>query len=68
MDCARVYDHQHLGEMVEHATVPVINMLSDVLTPQALADAMTIMDEFGRDLNGTLCSSVMATTWPVRSP
>ena len=30
---ARVYDHQHLGEMVEHATVPVINMLSDVAHP-----------------------------------
>nr|MBX2852972.1 ornithine carbamoyltransferase [Phycisphaeraceae bacterium] len=50
---ARVYDHANLVEMAEHATVPVINMLSDVAHPaQALADAMTVMDEFGRDLNG----------------
>jgi len=50
---ARVYNHDHLLEMTEHATVPVINMLSDIAHPaQALADAMTVMDEFGRDLNG----------------
>ena len=50
---ARVFSHDHLVEMAEHATVPVINMLSDVAHPaQALADAMTIMDEFGRDLSG----------------
>lgn len=50
---ARVYDHDNLLEMAEHATVPVINMLSDVAHPaQALADAMTIMDAFGRDLSG----------------
>ncbi|MEM6507293.1 MAG: ornithine carbamoyltransferase [Planctomycetota bacterium] len=50
---ARVYNHDHLVEMADHATVPVINMLSDVAHPaQALADAMTIMDEFGRDLSG----------------
>ena len=50
---ARVYKHTHLLEMAEHATVPVINMLSDLAHPaQALADAMTLMDEFGRDLTG----------------
>lgn len=50
---ARVYRHEHLIEMAEHATVPVINMLSDIAHPaQALADAMTVMDEFGRDLSG----------------
>lgn len=50
---ARVFRHEHLVEMAEHATVPVINMLSDVAHPaQALADAMTVMDEFGRDLSG----------------
>lgn len=50
---ARVYSHDNLVEMAEHATVPVINMLSDVAHPaQALADAMTVMDEFGRDLGG----------------
>lgn len=50
---ARVYNHEHLVQMQAHATVPVINMLSDVAHPaQALADAMTVMDEFGRDLAG----------------
>lgn len=50
---ARVYEHDHLLEMTRHATIPVINMLSDIAHPaQALADAMTIMDEFGRDLTG----------------
>ena len=44
---ARVGDHRHLVEMTASATVPVINMLSDLSHPaQALADAMTIMDEF----------------------
>ena len=50
---ARVFSHNTLTEMVDHATVPVINMLSDQAHPaQALADAMTLMDEFGRDLKG----------------
>lgn len=50
---ARVFEHEKLVEMAEHADVPVINALSDYSHPcQALADAMTLMDEFGRDLNG----------------
>ncbi|XAM00315.1 ornithine carbamoyltransferase [Phycisphaeraceae bacterium D3-23] len=50
---ARVYKHEHLVEMAQHATVPVVNMLSEQAHPaQALADAMTLMDEFGRDLSG----------------
>lgn len=49
---ARVYKHEHLVEMADHATVPVVNMLSDQAHPaQALADAMTLIDEFGRDLS-----------------
>ncbi len=50
---ARVFEHRHLEEMAAHSPVPVINMLSDEAHPcQALADVMTIMDEFGRDLSG----------------
>jgi len=50
---ARVFKHTTLTEMTDHAAVPVINMLSDQAHPaQALADAMTLMDEFGRDLKG----------------
>ncbi|MEM8738239.1 MAG: ornithine carbamoyltransferase [Planctomycetota bacterium] len=44
---ARVYHHESLVEMTQNSTVPIINMLSDLSHPaQALADAMTIMDEF----------------------
>ncbi len=50
---ARVFDHKKLIEMVEYATVPVINALSDYTHPcQALADVMTMQDEFGDDVSG----------------
>ena len=50
---ARVFEHRDLEELARHASVPVINLLSDKSHPcQALADAMTVMDEFGRDLTG----------------
>lgn len=53
---ARVFSHEDLLELAEHASVPVINGLSDLLHPcQGLADYLTIMERFGR-LNGlTLC-------------
>lgn len=45
---ARVFDHGHLVEMAAWSDKPVINMLSDRTHPaQALADAMTLLDEFG---------------------
>ena len=44
---ARVFAHEHLEALAEHAGVPVINMLSDRSHPaQALADVLTLMDEF----------------------
>ena len=44
----RTFDHQTVVEMAEHATVPVINGLTDELHPcQALADLMTVQTEFG---------------------
>ena len=50
---ARVFEHQKLTEMARFAGVPVVNMLSDESHPcQALADIMTIQDEFGEDLAG----------------
>lgn len=55
VDCiaARVFNHDHLVELAASASVPVINMLSDKAHPaQAIADAMTLMDEFGKDLSG----------------
>ncbi len=46
---ARVFDHAHVLELSEYATVPVINGLSDANHPcQALADVLTIYEHFGR--------------------
>ncbi len=53
--CARVIDHGSLVRMTvaldaADATVPVINLLSDVAHPcQALADLLTIRQHFGTD-------------------
>lgn len=50
---ARVFHHDHLEAMVRFGSIPVINMLSDRAHPcQALADLMTLRDEFGADLTG----------------
>lgn len=49
---ARVYGHDVLEEMAAHATVPVINGLSDALHPcQVLADLQTMRERFG-DIRG----------------
>jgi ornithine carbamoyltransferase len=48
-DCivARVFDHNTLIEMQEHATVPVINSLCDLYHPcQAMADFLTISQNY----------------------
>jgi ornithine carbamoyltransferase len=53
---ARVFDHLHILELAKWASVPVINGLSDYNHPcQAMADALTIFEEFGllSDLNIT---------------
>ncbi len=50
---ARVYDHHVLREIALYSDVPVINMLSDLAHPcQALADVMTLQDEFGENISG----------------
>jgi len=49
---ARVFDHQTIEQLAGHATVPVINGLTDLLHPcQALADFFSIY-EVKRDLEG----------------
>jgi ornithine carbamoyltransferase len=49
----RTFSHNMLTEFAMHATIPVINGLSDLHHPcQALADLMTILDHTGR-LRGT---------------
>jgi ornithine carbamoyltransferase len=46
---ARTFSHQMLIDLARHASVPVINGLSDHLHPcQALADFLTIRERFGR--------------------
>src|ERR1044071_3722308 len=55
---ARVYSHEALVEMSRHATVPVINGLSDLLHPvQALADFFTMFERRGR-LDGVVLAYV----------
>jgi ornithine carbamoyltransferase len=45
----RTFAQQEVEEFAQHATVPVINGLTDTAHPlQALADAMTIRERFGR--------------------
>jgi len=45
---ARVFEHDHILELAQWASVPVINGLSDYNHPcQALADALTIQEKFG---------------------
>jgi ornithine carbamoyltransferase len=44
----RTFEQSEVDEFAEHATVPVINGLTDLAHPlQALADAMTIRERFG---------------------
>jgi ornithine carbamoyltransferase len=53
---ARVFDHEHILELAQWTTIPVINGLSDYSHPcQALADVLTIYEEFGKikDVNIT---------------
>ena len=46
---ARVFAHEHVVTLAEHASVPVINGLSDDRHPcQAMADMLTIHEHFGR--------------------
>lgn len=47
---ARLYWQRHLVELAEHATVPVVNALTEWEHPcQALADMQTIREMFGED-------------------
>jgi ornithine carbamoyltransferase len=53
---ARVFEHDHVVQLAKWSSVPVINGLSDYNHPcQAMADALTIQEEFGslRGLNVT---------------
>lgn len=46
---ARVFAHDHILELARHASVPVINGLSDYNHPcQAMADMLTVLERFGQ--------------------
>ncbi|MFQ5419039.1 MAG: ornithine carbamoyltransferase [Anaerolineae bacterium] len=46
---ARVFDHDHILQLAEYASVPVINGLSDYNHPaQALADVLTVLEYKGK--------------------
>jgi ornithine carbamoyltransferase len=50
---ARTFEHEKITSLAKWATVPVINGLTDYSHPcQAMADLMTLMEHFGRDLKG----------------
>ncbi|MFO7674986.1 MAG: ornithine carbamoyltransferase [bacterium] len=51
VDCiiARVFEHNKIVELAKHATIPVVNALSDEFHPcQVLADLLTISEHSGR--------------------
>jgi len=55
---ARVFAHEHILELAKWSNVPLINGLSDYNHPcQALADALTIKEEFG-NLDGLTISYI----------
>ncbi|MBC7783710.1 MAG: ornithine carbamoyltransferase [Burkholderiales bacterium] len=46
---ARVFEHEKLLDLRQHATVPVINALSDYSHPcQAMSDMLTLRERFGK--------------------
>lgn len=51
--CDWNFGNHYIREVAEASRVPVLNMQCDIFHPfQALADLMTIMERFGRDLRG----------------
>ena len=65
----RTFEHDEVVEMAAHASIPVINGLTDLLHPcQLLADLQTMEEEFGPDPAGTAVAWIgdgnnMAHSW-----
>ncbi|MEN9561919.1 MAG: ornithine carbamoyltransferase [Chloroflexota bacterium] len=50
---ARVFDHEHVIELAKWSDIPVVNGLSDYNHPcQGMADALTIIEKFGKKSKG----------------
>ncbi len=65
----RTFSHAEVVELAEHASVPVVNGLTDLVHPcQVMADLQTVQEEFGPDLEGVPVAWVgdgnnMANSW-----
>ncbi|MBI2333958.1 MAG: ornithine carbamoyltransferase [Chloroflexi bacterium] len=56
---ARTFDHAHVVELAKWADIPVVNGLSDYNHPcQGMADALTIVEKFGKKSKGLNVSYV----------
>ncbi len=65
----RAFAHADVEALARHASIPVINGLTDLLHPcQVLADVMTAQEAFGRDLSGLVVAWIgdgnnVANSW-----
>jgi ornithine carbamoyltransferase len=65
----RTFAHAEVEELAEHASVPVINALTDLLHPcQVMADLQTVAEEFGHDYRARTVAWIgdgnnMANSW-----
>jgi ornithine carbamoyltransferase len=65
----RTFSHAEVEELAEHASVPVINGLTDLLHPcQIIADLQTIAEEFGNEYESRTVAWIgdgnnMANSW-----
>jgi ornithine carbamoyltransferase len=65
----RTFAHADVEELAKHASVPVINGLTDLLHPcQVMADLQTVQEEFGPELRDRVVAWVgdgnnMANSW-----
>ncbi len=65
----RTFAHSEVEELARHASIPVINGLTDLLHPcQVMADLQTVQEEFGPELSGRTVAWIgdgnnMANSW-----